>query len=250
MIVYIPSKGRSKIKNWEKIKEAGFNFVVAVEPQDEQDYRSAGTQNLIVMDRNDAGLAYCRNYALDWCRRNGHDWMWMVDDDVTGYGGIDSNGKTVKMSSSVLGIVYEKLKQFKFPVGGISYRQFCWGKLPSYRINRQSPDVCTLIYLPKIKWRYNESLTTKIDRDFFLKSIKYSDGMITLPRYCFSTPKMGSNVGGLHDIYAQKKYVEDASRMISYWGSEYITLARKNGKLDIDIDWKGFAAANHRKIHP
>lgn len=249
MIVYIASKGRAHLKNWKKIQEAGFKVFLQVEPQDEKAYRNSGASNIVVMDKNDGGFVYARNFALDWCREKKHDWVWLVDDDVTSFGKLSPSGKTVRMGPEVLKIVYEKVKGFEFPLNGISYRQYCRGRVPAYKINKQSPDVCTLIYLPKITWRFREEMQAKCDRDFYLNSIKYSDGILSLPRYCFSCPSMGSNTGGLQEHYKAMKDVESCKQMMRVWG-QYIEPTKRDGRLDIKINWKEYALKMGRKVHP
>lgn len=79
--ICIPSKGRPHCRTWRLLRKARLKAIVFVEPQDEAAYREAGVQWLKILPRNDAGLAYARNFIREYVVWR-DEWTWVIDDDI------------------------------------------------------------------------------------------------------------------------------------------------------------------------
>jgi len=240
VIVCIPSKGRPDTQTHKLFEEAGYEVYHFIEPQEMDAYK---VPNKICINENDKGVTYVRNFMLDWCKQNNIDWAWFSDDDVNGFG--IYNGKTVRSGAQVLKKVEDKAKSLPFEIVGLSYVQYAWTEKKSYSINRKFAEVCTLMHVSKISWKYNED--TKEDRDFAMQTIQNGHGILRFNHVWFSCPNVGSNAGGLYEWYANKKDHQAAKKMALSW-SPWVTLKQKPERLDIKTDIKGFAKHCMRKV--
>jgi hypothetical protein len=242
MIVCIPTKGRYNTKTYKLFIEHGFKVYHFIEPQDIQKYDVPGKIDIV---ENNKGIAYVRNFILDWAKANNHSWVLLCDDDVTSFG--IYNGKTVKRDARIWLDIYEKVKQLPFELVGINYTQHAWHEKTKYAINKKFAEVCVLLHVEKIKWRYRPEFNLKEDRDFTLQTIKLGSGVVRFNHYWFSCPDVGSNAGGLQDAYRNKKDEESAVKMCSEW-HPFVTMQKKGDRLDMKTDIKGLANKYKRQI--
>ena len=131
MYVAIPTKGRPSTTTYKLLGDIPFTHFV--EPQDMAAYQAAGVPNLQEISDNDKGITFVRNYILDWGHVQGHKWLWIMDDDVNGFG-VAKAGKTIKGDHNVLTQFHKAVEQFKFPVNGLNYCQYAW----SYSTKKQA----------------------------------------------------------------------------------------------------------------
>lgn len=96
--VYVPSKARSHYPLvTDLLDEHGVDYLVAVEPQDEDAYRTRFGDRLAVMPENDRGIAYVRNFMKDHAADRGFLYHWQVDDNVLAFR-VRKDGKGVEVS--------------------------------------------------------------------------------------------------------------------------------------------------------
>ncbi len=233
MICFIPTKNRFKTKTYKLFKEAGIEFKHFIEPNEFDLY---DVPNKVNINKNDQGITYVRNFMLNYARENKHDWVMFCDDDVNSFG--IYNGKTVKKDASIWLEVLEKAKKLPFELIGINYTQHAWHEKTSYSINKKFAEVCVLMNIKKIHWNYNEN--TKEDRDFQMQTIKNGYGVLRFNHYWFSCPDVGTNKGGLFDLYKNKNDIEWAENIVKSW-YPYAKLTRKKERIDAKIDIKGYA---------
>jgi len=239
MICFIPSKGRSNTKTYKLFKEVGINVIHFIEPQELDLYE---VPNKVSILENNKGIGYVRNFMLDYAKKNNHDWVIICDDDVTSFG--IYNGKTTKINASIWFEIYNKVKDLPFELIGINYTQHAWHEKTKYSINKKFAEVCVLLNVPKIKWNYRPEFNLKEDRDFALQTIKLGNGILRFNHYWFSCPDVGTNTGGLQDLYKLKKDEQSAKKMCYEW-NPFVTLKKKGDRIDMKTDIK--ALANHYK---
>lgn len=247
--VCIPSKGRPRTWTYTWLQEHGYNVYHFVEPQDEREYREAGVPNLVVIPDNDRGLMYVRNYILDWAREGGNEWIWILDDDIT-HLGIAIDGKSHIIQAKALDILFENVQKYRFPVNGINYRQYAWSASKGkqrYAINSKVADCCVLLYLPKITWRFREECNTKGDRDFCMQAIKYSSGVCVDLNLWIQVPSIGSNLGGLHETYKNRKDEQDSKVFTELW-KPYATIVNKGERIDCKLYMAEYAKSLGRTV--
>jgi hypothetical protein len=189
------------------------------------------------------GVTYVRNFMLDYAKKNNEEWVIFCDDDVTAFG-IYKN-KTIKKGASIWFEILEKAKKLPFELIGINYTQFAWLEKDSYSVNKKFAEVCVLMNVKKINWRYTEF--TKEDRDFQLQTIQNGYGVLRFNHYWFSCPSIGTNKGGLYDLYKEKKDTIWAGNIVKKW-YPFAKLVTKKGKIDAKIDIKSFAKSLNKEV--
>lgn len=237
--VFIPSKGRTSTKTYKLFSADHFKVFHFIEPQEVRSYQDAGIKNIINILKNDQGIGYVRNYMLEFAKSQSFEWVIVCDDDVTGFG--IYNGKTIKTGSEIWLEIYNKAIKLPFELVGINYTQHAWHEKTAYSINKKFAEVCIMVNVSKIKWKYRPEFNLKEDRDFALQTIKNGNGILRFNHYWFACPNVGTNKGGLQDQYKMKKDEESAKKMINEW-HPFISLKDKDGRLDIKVDIKGLAS--------
>ena len=240
MICYIPSKGRPKTKTYKLFEEAGIKVYHFLEPQD---YGKYNVPNKVELGENDKGITYVRNFMLDFAEKNNEEWVIFCDDDVTSFG-IYKN-KTIKKGAGIWNEILEKAKKLPFELIGINYTQHAWHEKKTYSINKKFAEVCVLANVRKIKWRYEED--TKEDRDFQLQTIKNGYGVLRFNHYWFSCPDVGTNKGGLFDLYKNKKDRLWAEKLVKKW-YPFAKVVLKNDRVDAKVDIKGYAKYLNKQV--
>jgi glycosyltransferase involved in cell wall biosynthesis len=240
MICYIPSKARPKTKTYKLFEEAGIDVVHFLEPQD---YGSYIVPKKVSIEKDNQGITYVRNFMLDYAKKNGEEWVIFCDDDVTAFGIYD--GKTVTKGSSIWKEILQKAKKLPFELIGINYVQHAWHEKKSYSINKKFAEVCVLMNVSKVEWRYEED--TKEDRDFQLETIKSGYGVLRFNHYWFRCPDVGTNKGGLFDLYKEKRDRLWAETLVKKW-FPYAKVVIKNNRVDAKIDIKGFAKSLNKTV--
>jgi hypothetical protein len=240
MICYIPTKGRPKTNTYKLFENVGIEVLHFVEPQE---YESYNVPNKINIKENDKGITYVRNYMLNYARENNHDWIIICDDDVRAFGVY--NGKTVTKDAGIWKEIKKAAEKLPFELIGINYTQHAWHEKTSYSINKKFAEVCVLMNVAKIDWNYTDN--TKEDRDFQLQTIQNGHGVLRFNHYWFSCPDVGTNKGGLHDLYKAKKDKLWAENLVKKW-YPYAKLVRKNDRIDAKIDIKDYALSLNKTV--
>lgn len=242
MICFIPTKGRPSTKTYKLFEECGIKVLHFIEPQEMETYNVPGK---VSIGQNDQGIGFVRNFMLQYAREHKMDWVLICDDDVTAFGVY--NGRTEKRDAKIWLEILAKAKQLPFEIVGINYTQHAWHEKTSYSINKKFAEVCVLLNIPKIKWDYRPEFDTKEDRDFALQCIKYGAGVLRFNKYWFSCPDVGTNAGGLQDMYKSKKDEESAKKMCAEW-HPFVTLKRKGQRIDMKTDIKGLATHYNKTV--
>lgn len=242
--VCIGTKGRVNTSTFKLFDNKHFKVYHFIEPKELDLY---DVPNKISIEKNDMGIAYMRNFLLNWSKERNEDWVIFSDDDITNFG--ESVGKkTIKKDSKILLKIYEKIKQLPFEIAGMNYSQYAWSESKQYRINTGSVDCCIFVNVKKIKWKFNESLRFKSDREFIMQTIKKGYGVIKFPKIFFSCPNIGSNKGGLHDLYANRVDEESIKQLAIMWNPYVKLIKNRTNRLDGKIYYREIARDNNKHI--
>jgi len=236
MICYIPTKQRKKTKTYQLFNDVGIDVLHFIEPQEINEYN---VPNKISIEKNDKGIGYVRNYMLKYAKKNNHKWVIFCDDDVVSFGVY--NGKTIKKDASIWKVIQRKAEKLPFELIGINYTQHAWHEKNKYSINKKFAEVCVLMNIDKISWKYREQFNMKEDRDFALQTIQKGSGILRFNHYWFSCPDIGTNKGGLQKEYKDKKDEITAKKMCNEW-HPFVTIKNKNNRIDMKTDIKGIAS--------
>lgn len=233
--LFIPSKNRlDKPKTYTILKELGLNPILVLEPQEEKQAKELNF-NYLLLDANDMGITYARNFILNYCRKNNIEYAVMMDDDILFFKRFFGNGiKGIKDNTAFI----DALKYFYKAknCGTMQYSQFGWAQKKKVTFNK-SLEVVHFLYIPKLK-RINYTENTVEDKDFALQLIFAGFKPFMLNWLCFQVPSIGTNKGGLFDLYNSGKTAIWAKNFINKWGPEITTVFReKNGRINVKINW-------------
>lgn len=240
--IFIPSKGRPECKTAEILESEGIAFKIIIEPQEIEMYKKWGAKNILILKENNMGIAYTRNFVMEYTKIRSISWCWIFDDDLASFWKTIS-GKNVKCKArEAISYAESKLKKSKkIAQASFEYQQYAWSMDGKPRVNSYN-DCFVAFDTAKmrekgIKW--DESFKLKSDRDVSIQILKNGYNNVRFTNYSFSCPENGSNEGGLHFEY-QKKSVERLScfDLERKWGSDIVEVKIKpSGRVDAKIKW-------------
>jgi glycosyltransferase involved in cell wall biosynthesis len=240
--IFIPSKNRSKTqKTGEILKQAGIKYKFVVEKNDANEY--SRISDIIVLDSENMGIAFARQSILNHARKNKIKWIWMLDDDITGF--YASNGKRNSKISPKDALFQAQMILSGIPnlaQGALEYQQYAWSAKHQIRFNGYC-DVAVCINTEKTKdCFYRNEVCLKEDRDFTLQALSMGFMTARAAQISFSAPANGSNIGGLHEEYKKNgKEIAASKKMEELWGPEICRAYKKqDGRNDVKINWGFF----------
>lgn len=242
MIVCIPSKARPKTTTHKLFEEVGFKVYHFIEPQELNLYK---VPNAISIEKNNKGIAYVRNFILNWAKSNNHEWIIVCDDDVDHFG--EYKNGNIKKDAKIWNELYLKCKNLPFEIVGINYRQLAWTEKANYSINKKFAEVCVLMNVKKINWSYRSEFNLKEDGDFALQTIQKGNGILRFNKFFYNCPDVGTNKGGLHNEYQAKRDEESALKMCREW-HPFVRLKKKGERVDMKTDIKALATHYKRQV--
>jgi hypothetical protein len=235
MIAYIPTKSRLNTNTYKLFENVGIKYLHFIEPQE---YDLYDIPNKVNIKENNGGISYVRNFMLNYAKENNEEWVIFCDDDVISFGVY--NGKTIKKDASIFFDILKIAIKYPFEIVGINYTQHAWHEKNSYSINKKFAEVCILMNVKNINWKYRPEFNLKEDRDFALQTIKNGNGILRFNHYWFSCPDVGTNKGGLQNMYKLKKDEEAAQKMVYEW-HPFVSLKKKGDRIDMKTDIKELA---------
>ena len=229
--IFIPTKSRYDNCKTAELFGCLSNLYLVVEPQEEMHY--------IILPKNNMGLAYARNYILQYAKKMGYDWFWMLDDDISAI--YKREGTKLIKDINALYIAEELISNDTGQIA-LEYKQFAWSANKDYVVNSYA-DVCVCINVLcaiSNKITFRDEVCLKLDRDFTMQIINLGYKVKRTTLSAFNAPKNGSNKGGLKYLYDQKnKELNDSKKMIELWGDDICRLnIKKDGRPDVKIIWK------------
>ncbi len=270
--LYIPSKGRHESRLTVKsLQRMRVPFFVVVEEQQFRDYASViDRSHLLVLDKayqraydtfddlgdtKSKGPGPARNFVWDHAIANGHDWHWVMDDNINEFYRLNRNLKVRTYDGAFFRAMEDFcLRYTNVGMAGPNYVTFAKRKqpLPPFITNTRIYS-CNLIRndLP-FRWRgrYNE------DTDLSLRMLK--SGWCTIQFNAFLQNKMRTQVvggGNTAEFYASEGTLPkskmqiamhpDVSRLVWKFGRHHhhvdygpfksMKLIRRHG-VDIEAD--------------
>jgi hypothetical protein len=244
--VYIISKGRAynplTAKNFEK---AGIDYLIAVEPQEEQEYiKALGKNRILVLPFSNLGLGSypARNYCWEHAKQNRHHAHWIYDDNIIMWKKW-VNGKRKKIEQIKESIVYIE-KHFDKNIIDISgFERPEFSVRPPKRPFKLNCHVYSAMLIRNdlpYRWRlkYNE------DVDLCLQVLhgkgKTASCIYYMAKKVDTGSKMkGGNQAELYKGNDPKKKLLKAKMLESVWPQYAKTVIRFN-RYHHFVDWKVF----------
>lgn len=242
--IFIPSKNRlNDEKTYNILKSIELFPYLVVEPQEYLKAKELGF-NVIVLDKNNQGITYARNFILNYARKNNYKYICMLDDDIKQMGYIvknDNANNSLKQSRKKDNYAFiDALKYFlnAKTCGTMQYTQFAWSQIKPIVYNR-GLEVVWFLYMPQLENVIIEEDTIE-DRDFSLDIIlNHNIKTFRLNHHYFLVPTIGTNKGGIESETRAAKQEYWSNKMQQKWGKDIIDIIRKsNGYVNIKINWR------------
>lgn len=199
--VLVPTKGRAGAVSPDVLS---LSPLLVVEPAEADAYRAAypGVE-LELLPYSGRGIGCARNGVLALARRWACPWVWMLDDDLTGFFRVEEDGaRTLAPAGEVLAEAEEAaLAEQRI---GAAALPVAWSKREGDLAWNRSVYCCVLLHVELLEGLcYSETLPLKEDTDFSLRVLSAGLRTLTLNRYGFQMPVCGSAPGGLQTTYAE-----------------------------------------------
>jgi len=249
--VYIPSKARAeKPKTADLLAESGVPFTVVVEPQDYDAYEAARPEyDYMVLPEDNRGSVYARNWIRDTATSTAQysgfaqPWYWVMDDDIDSFY-IAANGKTAKCAAvqAVRGAEGYFLGHSSLAQVGLEFQQYAWSATEAFVLNTACR-VAMCFHAQRLRRiRYREEMVLKQDTDFSMQVLAAGWHTARITRYAFGTGKYGESKGGQEHAYAVPGIEDEmVSRLIALWPGFVKRIVKKDGRVDVKIDWRALA---------
>lgn len=231
--LYIPSKGRSEYMMTSKALTAmGVKHYIVVEPQEVDAYIKASKDllcEIVPLDMSykakyetcdDLGLSKstgpgpARNFAWDHSISKGHEWHWVMDDNIKCFRRMHRNERVKILSPSFWRAMEDFVLRYKnVGMAGPNYTMFAFGasKLPPFITNTRIYS-CNLIRNDlSFRWRgrYNEDTILSLD---MLKA-----GWCTIQFNAFLQEKIRTQTiggGNTQEFYAKEGTLEKSKMQV------------------------------------
>jgi len=253
--IYIVSKGR-----WERnptrecLEEMKIPYRMIVEESQYDDYaKYMDKENLLILpekykkeydtfwkdEDKRTGPGPARNFAWDHSISEGHDWHWVMDDNIESFERLNKNRK-VKCTSGTIFYVCEQyvLRYTNIGQAGLNYTIFCPSSdsRPVVKFNTRIYS-CLLIRndIP-FRWRgrYNE------DTDLSLRIMK--SGMCTVQFNAFLQSKRATQTmrGGNSEEFYDKEGTKNKSQMLVDMHPDVSKMSYKFNRWHHHVNYKSF----------
>ncbi len=228
--MYILSKGRARERKTARLLDhIRVPYHVVIEPQDEADYAAViPREKLLVMDKNDEGISYVRNFIWEHSISIGAERHWQLDDDIEAFIRVNENAKVPLMSGTFLKLMEDYVDRYE-NVGqaGTQYTMFvprkrAW-KYPPIYLNQRVYS-CTL-NRNDVPYRYRTRLNE--DTDMSLQFLKGGWCTVLFNQFLSEMSTTMTQEGGQTDIYVEStESVQNLGRL---------KMARKLVELHPDV---------------
>jgi len=255
--IYIPSKGRSDfpetIKLFETISSvigSDYEFIIVVEPQEEQLYKKFITFNtkLQILNENNKGVAYVFQvlYKQMFLEDN---ISFLLDDDINGLYEKLPRGNQKTMSLDRIKEVFDFMSLVPYGVNSLSFRQTQWLNNKDYA---EFGRICTFIcfnrkymqgkeenILKDIN-KYNTNkfklyLENYVPACFLINNIKTG---ITYKYAQFTVPMAKNKGGAYNDYHNTTQPRESAEEVVKLIGRNFAKIVNNKGRIEVKIDWQ------------
>lgn len=235
--IAIVSKGRAENKTQKLLDAYCIEYDIFLEPNEIEKYKA---KNKISILQNDMGIVYVRNFVLDfYAVEKKYKYIVMLDDDISQFGFVIDK-KCIKQNPKdvferCFNVVEKNIKK-EISLISFQYGQFAWCSKYEYKYN----DFCGVVNIIKsdTDLRFDKNLIMKEDIDFTLQNIKQEKGVLKFYHLFFNTAPMTTNIGGLNQLYKDKKDEIANKQMIEKWGNLIVKEVEKHGRIDLKVNYK------------
>lgn len=250
--LYIPSKGRSEYMVTSKaLTSMGVRHHIVVEPQEIDKYKAAVQRFGLLAEIVELDMSYkekyelcdnlglsrstgpgpARNFAWDHSRAAGHEYHWVMDDNIKAFVRLTKDGRIKTTSPAFWRAMEDFVLRYKnVSMAGPNYTMFAFGAatIPPFIINTRIYSCNFIRNDVPFRWRgrYNEDTILSLD---MLKA-----GWCTVQFNAFLQQKMGTQVlkgGNTDEFYHAEGKVKRGERY-----AEKGTLAKSKMQVAVHPD--------------
>ena len=241
--IFIATCGRACKVNM--LKYLPPSSILFVEPRERDEYALHYPDlHLVSIGLNNQGLAYVRNFILQYAIDHKFKHYWMLDDDIKGFytRQLGANKVEKALMLPTLESAEQLFLKYNLWHGSLEYQQFAWSMGDKEIILNSFCDNAVWFDVEKCKILSGKyRLKLKVDRDFCMQVIDCggTTGRSTL--HAFATPPDGSNDGGLkemcYDVPGEEE--RNVDELIKLWPVGVVTkFVKDTGRIDAKINWK------------
>lgn len=238
--IFIPSKGRAATGGvFPLLAGEGIRATIVVEPHEVAEYRvMQPLHTILALPQSGQGIVYSRSFILNHAKAQGHEWFWMMDDDIRSFHKV-VNKRTPKCSAAgaLLGAQAFADADQKIGQVALEYAQLAWSAAKPTRRNSYCDVVVGIRTALAPGVMYRPRAAGKEDRDFTLQTLAAGWDTVRACHLAFAAPSIGSNAGGLHAEYAAGKERAWAATLAELWPHCVTVQTKPSGRIDAKIDW-------------
>lgn len=227
--VFVPSRHRADIATTPDLLAAsGVPYHLVVEPHDADAYvERYGAERVLVMDKNDQGIAYARNWLMDRARAAGMEYVWQLDDDMRRFG-VRRNGKRVMIPARAALAYMELLVDSFDNIGGANVMNgayaFSYDNKPALSTNGMV--YCVQLLRTNVAPRFRGHLMD--DTDYSMQLLTQGYCTLVSRRVVHEQPSTSVQAGGCTDTTHTHRR-ERAEAMMRAWPGCFRTKESKEG---------------------
>jgi hypothetical protein len=240
--VFVPSRHRADTATTPDLLHAsGVPHRIVVEPHDADAYvERYGADRVMVLDDDERGIAYARNFIMDYARAAGTPYVWMIDDDMRRFR-IRRKGKRIEIPASVALAFMELVSDSFSNVAGASVMNsafaFGYDRKPPVGLNQMI--YCVQLVKTDVHARFRAHLMD--DTDYSLQVL--TEGYCTLisRRVVHEQPSTSKQPGGCTDTTHTNR-LGRAEAMVKQWPGCFYIRYSKDGlpRLGPSQVWRKF----------
>jgi hypothetical protein len=234
--IYIPSKARPKCVTGNLFKAAGLNYLIVVEPQDYEEYvKVHDASNILVMDKNDQGIHYVRNF----CKIHSKDFKshWQFDDNIRSFKVRENEKNIISDSAAMIRKVESFIDLFdNVGICGFSHDVFAWTKDNVIDLNKQCYSGVLVNNTIDIWWR--DEVVEDTDYSLQVLSNNYCTLLFNTLLIAKETTKKGNGGNDNSDDWRMKRSLG----LQRYWPEAGFKITHEFGRVKVKPSqiWKKF----------
>lgn len=239
--IYIPSKGRpDKCLTAQLLDAEQISFYIVVEPQEQAAYTdNFGAERILVMDKNDQGLIYARNWIKEHSTAAGDERHWQIDDDMQQLN-IFLGGKRQKYPlREALAQLNKFIDRYEnIALAGIINNAYAFAaqKAP-FSVNQMVYGFISVLNEIPCRWRALDE-----DTDMSLQALSLGWCTVRFNAISFITATSGSNAGGNADnIYQDEGRLAAIKELNRLW-PRMVKVRKRGDRVSRDLGniWQKF----------
>jgi hypothetical protein len=245
--VYIISKGRWESRLTAKaLEEINVPYRIVIERPEFEKYAAViDPKKILVLPFANLGLGGipARNWVWEHSISEGHEWHWILDDNIAWFARIHHNKKTKVMDGSCFWITEEFATRYEnVAISGLQYEMFIPAnhKAKPFQLNARVYSCILIRNNTKFRWRgrYNE------DTDLSLRVLK--SGLCTILMQAFVCKKMTTmkmKGGNTDQLYKQDVKFDgrlEMAKSLQRQHPDVCTITKKWGRWQHHVDYRPF----------